>query len=117
MEIFFAEEILGEKVHDDTDDYLRYLAYLVQKAKEESMKGQLPHMSLGLDEEEAFWLAAKASELHEMVELQGLGAQLHEYTCLPRIESGTTCTDTSCITPLCHPLPYQIDTMYDNPGT
>jgi hypothetical protein len=47
--LFFDEEIPCNEVHDDTDDYLDYLAYLLENAKKEGMEEQLPHMSPGLD--------------------------------------------------------------------
>jgi hypothetical protein len=48
---------------DDIDDYLGYLTYLAEKAKEEGTKDQLYVISEGMDEEDVLRLDMKASKV------------------------------------------------------
>jgi hypothetical protein len=57
-----GDEISGEEERDDTEDYLGYLAYHVEKGKAEGKVDELPLMPEGLDEEEVMRLALKASQ-------------------------------------------------------
>jgi hypothetical protein len=45
---------------DDTDDFIGYLHYLAEKAKEECIVDQLPVMPEGMDDEEATRFTLKA---------------------------------------------------------
>jgi hypothetical protein len=51
---------------DDTEDYLGYLVYLSEKAKEEGKVDELPLVPEGVDEDEAKRLAMKASQEHHL---------------------------------------------------
>jgi hypothetical protein len=60
VEAYVGDQIPGEEERDDKDDFVSYLVYIAEKAKEEGMV-QLPLMREGVDEEKAMRLAMKAS--------------------------------------------------------
>jgi hypothetical protein len=61
--LFFIEEIPSEDVRDDIDDYLDYIAYMVEQAKEEGMDNKLFHGMPDLDKKDPFILAMISNDM------------------------------------------------------
>jgi hypothetical protein len=64
--ISVKEEKEEEEKRGDTEDYLGYLVYLSEKAKEEGKVDELPLVPEGVDEDEAKRLAVKGSQEHHL---------------------------------------------------
>jgi hypothetical protein len=61
-ELFFGEDIPGEETHDDIYDYLGYLTYMAEVAKEEGSAEQLPVHPENINNEGVMRLAVLVSQ-------------------------------------------------------